>query len=356
VSLRVHNIINSYSLRAGGAEKLVRTLHEGLLAGGVDARLAGLMPGEALPQAKHFGQKRAYAASAFRQLRRYLREEVQPGDIVHAHLSPCLFYCALAKRLDRGKFHLVGTEHHTSNNRRGKLHGRLIDSLTYPQMDAVACISEGAREALEAWMPVTKGRTQVIPNGVKLRFDQPPQREAGDILRILSVGRLHASKNYPNALHALTLMKDVSFTYAIAGAGDDEAALRRLASTLGLADKVAFLGQVEDLQQRFLNADVFLIPSAWEGFGMAAVEAMDAALPVVASDIPGLREVVDCQPPCALRVDPDSPPSIATALRLLNDAPLRRELGLAGHQRARAFTTERMVEHYRSFYEGVASA
>ena len=85
----------------------------------------------------------------------------------------------------------------------------------------------------------------------------------------------------------------------------------RLEKSLGLEGKVRFLGHVDDVRGLLKKADIFLIPSRWEGFGLAAVEAMNAGLPVIASDVAGLREIVGRTPPSGLLVNPEKPGEIA---------------------------------------------
>ena len=353
--MRVHHIINSYSLHAGGAERLVRRLHSGIRERGIESFLFGLIAHDE-PQVQHAlsaGLQTPYSINSFLKLMRYFIDYVKPNDIVHAHLSPCLFYCATAKRLLRWPGPLVSTEHHTTNNRRGKLHGRLLDRLTYPMMSTVVCISKGARDALEKWMPCTYNRTLIIPNGIESRFEVIPERIEKPILSLLSVGRLHPSKNYSTILQALVGLKR-EWEYQIAGDGPLQSDLERLTHELGIAERVRFLGHVPDVAPLLSKADIFLIPSAWEGFGLAAVEAMDAGLPIIASDIPGLQELSDPKSPSLILVDPNNPGSITRELLNLADSPqLRKQLGKRAFGRAKLYTLDQCIEKHICLYENL---
>jgi len=152
-------------------------------------------------------------------------------------------------------------------------------------------------------------------------------------------------------LRAIALLRDLRFEYHIAGIGPEEGQLRRLCSELGLSDRVKFLGFVEGVPQLLQTADVFLMPSLWEGFGLAAVEAMNAGLPVVASDVEGLREVVMANPSCGIFVNPLDLSSIAAALKELLLNPQKRVCyGMAAHQRSQQFSLTSMVDKYLAFY------
>jgi glycosyltransferase involved in cell wall biosynthesis len=141
----------------------------------------------------------------------------------------------------------------------------------------------------------------------------------------------------------------------IAGGGSLQPELERQAH--GLDRRVQFLGFVPDIR-RFMNAcDVLTVPTQpelSEGFGLAALEAMAAARPVVATAVGSLPEVVT-QDETGVLVDPRSVDELAAALvRLAESATLRREMGERGHERASAaFSLEAMVERTIAAYEEI---
>ena len=352
--MRVHHIINSYSLRAGGAERLARGLHLALLERGIDSHILGLEShaDDEVFQARSLGLRSSKSWRAFWGIRKYIEKECKEGDIVHAHLFPSNLYCGLLGQLMKGP--LLVTEHNTSNRRRGTMLGRLLDPLIYKACNRVACISVGTELNLHEWMPITKGKTKVIWNGVSLAFSQMPLREIKKRLLVVSTGNLREQKNYLGALRAVAKVKklsEVEFDYWIAGEGKDRQKLEQLISELRLSDSVKLLGFVDDIQGLLRKADVFLMPSSWEGFGLAAVEAMNAALPIVASDVAGLREVTGIDGQYAKLVNPNDPDDIASKLSsLLNDPEHRKILGERAFERSHKFSSERMVEEYVAFY------
>jgi glycosyltransferase involved in cell wall biosynthesis len=140
----------------------------------------------------------------------------------------------------------------------------------------------------------------------------------------------------------------------IAGDGPERGALEQRARALGLTQRVRFLGQREDAGDLLAACDVFVLPSRLEGLGVAALEAMAAARPVVASAVGGLAEAV-VHERTGLLVPPEDPGALAAALaRLLRDPSLRARLGDAGPARVREkYTSERMVEAYEALYAEV---
>ena len=350
--MRVHLVVNSYSLLAGGgAELLIRRLHESLLARGIDSNLFGIAGGkdDKLPQTKTLGLSSPYSWKGYMGLRDYLARECGRGDLVHVNLFPAVLYCGLCRHLIQGP--VMFSEHNTHNRRRGSLRGKFIDRITYRDVSHVACVSQGVEEALLGWRPDLKGRTSVVFNGIHLPFTERQDRQASKRPLIVSTGNLNEQKNYERCLEAIALLKDLEFDYWIAGKGKYRLRLEALIGHLNLTDRTKLLGHVDDIPALLQRASIFLNGSLWEGFGLAVVEAMNASLPVVASNVAGLREIVGSDSDGTVLVDPRSPVSIADGLRTLLQNPLLcNRLGNQGFLRSQRFNIEQCVDNYLSLY------
>lgn len=363
MTIRIHNIINSHSLQTGGAERLVRQLHLGLTQTGRSSQLVELLQSDDPPNAStSLGAQKAYSIQALYRLFVYLRKEVRAGDIVHAHLSPTIFYCAAFKWLMPRRFKLITTEHNSQNNRRSSWIGRLLDAWLYRTVDHIACISQGTQDALIDWQPGTESKSSVIYNGISLKsHERTSQSQQNTKVRIASVGRLHEQKNYSVAIEAIALLKEsapgtCSFEYLIAGEGVLRAQLQDLITKRQLNDEVKLLGHISNIPEWLLTADIFLIPSKWEGFGLAAVEAMHAGLPVIASDVAGLNELIRGKELVGHLINPKDPHAICAALQNLMQKPeLRAQFGAAARERAKDFDIEKMVEAYCRLYDQIGA-
>jgi glycosyltransferase involved in cell wall biosynthesis len=280
-----------------------------------------------------------------------MQKNVKPNDIVHVHLFPPILYVSLLRMIAHFPCHLVCTEHSTFNHRRGTFLGNILDTIIYPGYEQVIAISEGVKQELLNWRPGLKGKTRVIHNGVPLYFQSVLRRRPKARLKVLSIGNLRPAKNYDNALKAVALLGDLDFEYQIAGKGECRRSLLQLCEQLGIQSKVQFLGYAETVLELLASADIFLMPSRWEGFGLAAVEAMNAGLPLVVSNVTGLQEIVRGDSTCAVLVDPDSPEAIAEGLRqLINFRELRLQLGENAFRNAQKFNNDQMVEKHLSLY------
>lgn len=224
--------------------------------------------------------------------------------------------------------------------------------------DRVICVSEAVRrELLRARVKAEK--LAVIPDFVDCdHFDPravPAGREDGRPT-VVSVGRLTAEKGQAVLLRAmqLVLRKMPEARLVVCGEGPEGETLRRQAQSLGLGEAVAFAGFVPDVRLHLATADVFAMPSLSEGLGVAALEAMAMARPVVASDAGGLPEsVVDGETGLVVPAGKVEPLAEALAA-LLNDPGRARAMGEAGRERARErYHRPRVVDRIVSLYHEV---
>ncbi|MFH0764440.1 MAG: glycosyltransferase family 4 protein [Candidatus Omnitrophota bacterium] len=231
----------------------------------------------------------------------------------------------------------------------------------------VVAISDAVKTHLEEDLGVKAGRIELIYNGVDIdQFSGRSSDEEVDRIRkelgarggpvIGTVGRLSPVKGHRFLVEA---MRDVvraapDIRCLIVGSGDEEFELKNLAGSLGLKDAIRFFPSTPDTR-RFLSAmDVFVFPSVKEGLGIALLEAFASGKACVASDTGGIGNVVE-DGVTGLLVPVGDPPAMAKAvLKLIGDAPLRRQLG----DNARAlvvkkFTLDEMAARMIEFYRGV---
>jgi glycosyltransferase involved in cell wall biosynthesis len=211
---------------------------------------------------------------------------------------------------------------------------RWADRLLAPATTATICVSETERAAGLAARTCRGARTVVIPNAIDV--DRAPQAAlAGAPPRIVTVGRLAAPKDPLTLVRALPALGARPFTLAFAGGGREHARVEAELRAHGLGDRVELLGERHDVPALLAAADVFVLASRSEGAPLSVLEAMAAGLPVVASAVGGVPELV-ADGETGLLVPPGDPAALSSALaRLLDDAELRRRMGAAGRARAR---------------------
>jgi len=277
--------------------------------------------------------------------------------IVHVHLTWPFFYASLAS-LGLNNVRLIYTEHNTTNKRRNIPLFWVLERLLYSRYDRIICISDGVKKSLENWVgPKIAQRLVTIPNGSRVYSVIERSTLEGRTPRLISVGSLSSRKNFATAIIAIAQLRDEVESYTIIGEGSERPRLERLIGDLKLGDKVKLLGWSDDIEAHLHAADIQLIPSLWEGFGLVAVEGMSTGLPVVASNVDGLREVLDEDNPSVILVDsPESVDEWVSCIRgsveNIHDKGFNSIATTSRHQ-AEKFTLEKMADQYLATYRDV---
>lgn len=227
-------------------------------------------------------------------------------------------------------------------------------SLYNRKVDGVIAISEKIAALLIAG-GVQRKKIRVIYSGVEVAsLEIPPastERKNAPVVGM--VAALEERKGHRFLFEAAAELKRQGHRlhYKIAGAGAEREKLRQLAAALGLREEIEFVGFVADVTGFLASIDLFVLPSLFEGLGVAALEAMAAGRPVVATEVGGLSELVEDRR-TGLLVPPGDAHALARAIReLVSDDSLMLELGENGRRRvAERFTMERMARQNEAYY------
>jgi N-acetyl-alpha-D-glucosaminyl L-malate synthase BshA len=293
-------------------------------------------------------------------------------DAIHAHYA---VPHATAAFLAREVLRAAGTEHVPKVVTT--LHGTDITLVgndpSYSQIvafsidrsDAVTAVSESLRTATRAELGVQRD-IAVIPNfldcGIHRRLSVPDLRRRfaggdGGARIVIHVSNFRPVKRVSAVIQIFDrIRRQVPSRLLLVGDGPDLGSAQRLAHSLGISDLVHALGAQQDVLPLLSIADVFLLPSAQESFGLAALEAMACEVPVVASNVGGLPEVIEHRVTGFLHDPEDLGGMAASAVALLTDAALHSRIAHAAHQRARErFCEERVVPMYEELYATIAA-
>jgi glycosyltransferase involved in cell wall biosynthesis len=232
---------------------------------------------------------------------------------------------------------------------------RWIERVTGPfAADMTITVSEYDRQlALKAGI-LSQDQLVTVHNGMP---DVPPSLRArpdGAPVRLVMVARFGAQKDHPTLLRALADLRDVPWDLDLIGEGPLMAQTRDLAASLGIAERVRFLGQRIDVDRLLAAAHISVLATNWEGFPLSILEAMRAGLPMIATDVGGVSESVR-DGETGYLVPPAQVGPLRDRLRtLLNDSGLRARMGAAGRQLyEREFTLDRSVSRTLDVYSRV---
>ena len=284
-----------------------------------------------------------------------LLRKVRP-HLLHAHSSKAGFVGRVAARAlgVKSLFTAHGwafTEGVPEGRKRVAL---VMERLAGRLGDLVIAVSRYDRELALRHGVLPPERIRVVPNGVP---DVPERATPGrEPPRIVMVARFAPQKDHALLLRALSGLRDLPWSLDLVGEGPLLEEVRTLAGRLGLEDRVRFWGKRKDVAEVLAQAQVFALASRWEGLPLSVLEAMRAGLPVVATDVGGVREAVEEGVTGYLVPRGDEVALRERLRRLLEDPRLRESMG-ASARRAyeERFTRERMLRDTWSIYEELLS-
>lgn len=348
----------------GGAENIVRNLGKQLKSEGFEINIIyfnnksksskSIIDIEPNEYFLNVGDRNPY--SIFK-IRTFLKKIIKKNRkvIVHVHLTWPFFYTSIASLFLN--VNLIYTEHSTTNRRRKIPLLKYLDRIIYSHYSQIFCISDGVQRSLSKWLgrKLSK-RTIVIKNGAKL---YKYHIRSSLILRkpkLVSIGSLTNKKGFKNSIQTINLIRKDIENYIIVGDGAERSNLESIIKEYNLEKQVQLVGWSDNICYYLNNADIQIVPSLWEGFGLVAVEGMSTGLPIVASNVDGLREVLGENNPAIILVDDfKNPEAWSTAIKEIV-VRIRKDdfnISKAARKQAEKYSFENMSKKYKQVYKKI---
>ena len=277
-------------------------------------------------------------------------------DVVHTHLD-VIKYAVAAARLS-GIRRCIHTVHNVAEK---EAEGRLqkIINGTYFRLgwSVPVALSPEVKKSIVSFYDIGESQVPVIYNGVDLSRCQPKQTYELERLRLLHIGRFNDQKNHKGLLEAFSLIhREIPDSCLdLIGDGELREEMEAFAGKLGISEAVRFLGSQSDVYPYLHGADIFLLPSKYEGMPMTIIEAMGTGLPIVASAVGGVPDMLTDEE-SGLLVSSEPETTAEAVLRLARDGKLREKLGQKAKQESRRFSAEYMAQCYCAAYQGEGEA
>ncbi len=221
-------------------------------------------------------------------------------DLIHVHIFPSLYWVALAKIISFSKVKIIFTEHNTSNRRINSFFLKYIDRLLYMPYSKIVCITEEVQSVMKNHLKYNTSKYQVITNGISLSSinGEKPQKksqlgfdiEDSDVL-LIQVSRFDLQKDQKTLIKSMQLLPE-NVKLLLVGDGELRNQNEKLVADLNLESRVFFLGVRMDVPKLLKTVDIVVLSSHYEGLSISSIEGMASGKPFIASDVPGLRELV----------------------------------------------------------------
>lgn len=283
----------------------------------------------------------------FKLVRLFKREK---PDVVHTHIYASKY--GLIAAVLAGINRKIHTVHSIAQQEQGKL-GKKINNFMYQHCGVVpVALSQEVRKSISDVYGLKEDLVPTIFNGIDLSkcITKTNYRE-NKIFTILHIGRFMQVKNHEILIRAFAdFVKDHPCSkLQLLGEGKLLEKMQDLAKTLGIADKVDFLGLQSNVYPYLHDADVFCLPSEYEGVPMTLIEAMGTGLPIIAGNVGGIPDMLT-NGESALLIEPKINELEEAMETLYSSEELRAKLGQAARKRSEVFSSEAMAKNYMKVY------
>lgn len=353
-------------LEVGGAERLLVSVLPRLDRTKFEVSVAYMHGDDLRPELERAGirvtrlkSRSKFDLAAFSQLTQLLRDE--RIEILHTHLIQADILGYFAAR--RAKVPVIVSTKHNTNYFQS--HGAWlppVDGFVNRRLTRIIAVSEAVKSFYVTTQKLAADRIEVIHNGIDLAAFQQAVPVSTEVLGakpsekiVCCVGSLKEKKGHAVLLRAWpdVISRRSDARLVLVGDGPLRDELHEAANHSGVRETIRFLGNRADVPAILRASNVFVLPSLWEGFGIAVVEAMAAGVPVVASRVDGVCEIIRDGQDGVLVTPYDSEKLAQAIVELLNDGERAKNLVASAGKRAEEFSINTTVQRLQALYESV---
>lgn len=275
-------------------------------------------------------------------------------DVVHTHLGASV-YCAPWVILNHVK--MLHTLHNIPEKESGKIRRSVLRALFKAKIAVPVAISPSNQQLTAVYYGLPDTRVEMIENPVDAEafFDSNPKSWSSRYYEFIHIARFEEAKNHEALIEAFARLRSsderfASVRIALVGSGPLEEKIKSLVYELGLSDAVSFLGVRDDISDLLHESKCLVLPSLYEGLPLTVLEAMAAGLPVIASAVGGIPDVVE-DGSTGFLFDPHDRDALITAMSTILTKPsLAMDMGRAGKTAVIRYSVESITRKYEHLY------
>lgn len=359
--MKILHVINN--LATGGAEKLILDTiplmnKKGyqvdlLVIDGTDYPYLSKLKGENCCVIYSLSSKNLYNPFNLFKIIPYLRKY----DLLHVHLFPVQYWVVFAKLFSFSKVRIIFTEHNTTNSRMNNIFFKYFEKVVYKLYDKIVCISVEIKDILIEYCKLNPVKFIVVENGIDLnQFNSAIPKNHSEIHNnildsdklIIQVAGFRAQKDQSTTVKSLSYLPS-NVKLLLVGDGEFRGDLEKLVKVLKLEERVFFLGIRLDVPILMKSADIVVVSSHWEGMPLSVIEGMAVNKPVVASNVPGVFQLVEG---VGVLFEKGNEIELASKIKeLLNDKDYCNKVATAGYERSKQYDINVMVDKEIELYK-----
>lgn len=297
----------------------------------------------------YLGKKRGFDFSIFIKLYQLMKEE-NPA-VVHTHIYaaryalPVATFCGIPK--------IVHTVHNIAEYEQTKV-GKIINKFMFKHCGVIpVALSKEIKKTVEVVYGLSADQIPVVFNGIDLsKCDIKEDYTRKEYFRILHIGRFMEVKNHALLIQCFSkfVVDHPDARLQLLGDGVLRKGMEQLVQKLGVSEFVEFAGVQSDVYPWLHNADIFILPSKFEGMPMTLIEAMGTGLPIIASAVGGILDMLT-EGNDAILIEPKEQQVLKSLEQLYSHESTRKELGQMALQSSMCFSSESMAKKYIQIYE-----
>lgn len=280
-------------------------------------------------------------------------------DILHTHLIHCNLIGRVIGRL-AGVKSIINSEHNTSNWQKNNFFLIILYKITLKYVDIIHCISNSVKTKITDKIDIDNKKLRIVYNGINMNHFITKQEGIKKELFSIEpypvlgcVSRLDKRKGLEYLIRAIKILKNTykNIKLLLVGEGSEKKSLTKLVNDLKLEEQILFVGKTNETKKYLQALDVFVLPSLQEGLSIAIIEAMAAGVPVIASNVNGIPEVVTNNLDGIL-IDPQDEYKIAKAVeKLINNKTFRDSLVENAYEKVKVkFDIKNIVNEFQDLY------
>lgn len=282
------------------------------------------------------------------KIRKFIKEE--KPDIIHTHLYSLKYVCL--SLFFKKNIKIIHTVHNIATKESTKKDQKLNKFIFKKNIAIPVALSEEIQDTICELYDMNKNMVPIVYNGINLNnCIEKNNYHIGDKIIITHVGRFFEQKNHKGLILSF---HEILKTYnncelRLIGNGALLNEIKELVKSLGIDKNVKFLGEQKEVYQFLNESDIFIMPSLYEGVPLALIEAMGTGLPIIVSNVGGIKDMVENNID-AILIKPNIEEIYNAFNLLINDYMLRKKIGKSAKRRSIEFSVENMEQKYSKIY------